>query len=251
MAVEGLLRRGKAVKAVTRDGRLSLPGADTFPGTLTSDPGDVTKIDTLLQALDGCGAVIFCASASKKGGTAEQVDYQGVVNTAKACLQLKTPRLVVVSSGAVTKPDSIGYKVTNIFGTDPSRPLWYPVPGTDIMTFKRKGEVELVEAYAGAPKGVSYTIIRPGGLTDGPLKDVSEIELNQGDTIGGTISRSNLAEVVVEAALSPDTENTAFEVFDGSTRGPLQKVFPTTSGYERKANNYPGLFKGLDRSVGL
>lgn len=38
----------------------------------------------------------------------------------------------------------------------------------DIMTFKRKGEVGLEEIYAGAPKGVTYTIVRPGGLKDGP-----------------------------------------------------------------------------------
>ena len=37
------------------------------------------------------------------------------------------------------------------------------------MTLKRKGEVELEEIYAGAPKGVSYTVLRPGGLTDGPV----------------------------------------------------------------------------------
>ena len=37
------------------------------------------------------------------------------------------------------------------------------------MTLKRKGEVELEAIYAGAPKGVTYTIVRPGGLTDGPV----------------------------------------------------------------------------------
>lgn len=39
----------------------------------------------------------------------------------------------------------------------------------DIMTLKRKGEVGLEEIYAGAPKGVTYTIVRPGGLTDGGI----------------------------------------------------------------------------------
>lgn len=37
----------------------------------------------------------------------------------------------------------------------------------DIMTLKRKGEVELEEIYANAPKGLTYTVVRPGGLTDG------------------------------------------------------------------------------------
>lgn len=37
------------------------------------------------------------------------------------------------------------------------------------MTFKRKGEVEVEGLYESAPKGVTYTIVRPGGLTDGPV----------------------------------------------------------------------------------
>lgn len=37
------------------------------------------------------------------------------------------------------------------------------------MTLKRQGEVGLEEIYAKAPKGVTYTIVRPGGLTDGPI----------------------------------------------------------------------------------
>ncbi|CAM9465070.1 unnamed protein product, partial [Ectocarpus sp. 4 AP-2014] len=154
LAVEGLLKRGRNVRAVTRTGEFSLGGGDGGD-LMTTAKGDVTKTDTLKQALAGCGAVLFCASASKKGGNAEAVDYQGVLNTAQACVELGVPRLVVISSGAVTKPDSLGFKVTNIFG--------------NIMTLKRKGEVGLEEIYAAAPKGVTYTIVRPGGLTDGAV----------------------------------------------------------------------------------
>lgn len=42
---------------------------------------------------------------------------------------------------------------------------------------------------------------------------VSGIELNQGDTIGGTVNRADVAEVVVEAALSPAAENAVFELY--------------------------------------
>eukprot|EP00904_Undaria_pinnatifida_P004351 jgi/Undpi1/13917/HiC_scaffold_9.g03568.m1 len=235
LAVDGLRLRGKAVRAVTRTGAFALP--QDAEGGLTLAAGDVTKLETLKEALAGCGAVLFCASASKKGGNAEAVDYQGVLNTARACVELGVPRLLVVSSGAVTKPDSIGFKVTNIFG--------------NIMTLKRKGEVELEEIYAKAPKGVTYTIVRPGGLTDGAVIGPKGIELNQGDTIGGTVNRADVAEVLVEAALSPSTENTLFEIYDKSTAGPLQKGLPKTSGYERRGDNYPALFQGLEKGVGL
>ncbi|CAM9547189.1 unnamed protein product [Scytosiphon promiscuus] len=239
LAVEGLLKRGKAVRAVTRTGDFSLAGSGGGADLemMSKAAGDVTKADTLKQALAGCGAVLFCASASKKGGNAEAVDYQGVLNTARACVDLGVPRLVVISSGAVTKPDSIGFKVTNIFG--------------NIMTLKRKGEVGLEEIYAGAPKGVTYTIVRPGGLTDGGLVGPAGIELNQGDTIGGTVGRADVAEVVVEAALSPATENTVFEIYDKKSRGPLQGNLPKTSGFERSGDNYAAMFKDLQSGVGL
>ena len=68
------------------------------------------------EAFKGAGGVIFTASASKKGGDAKHVDYLGVANTARAALENNVPRLVVVSSGAVTRPESIGFKITNVFG---------------------------------------------------------------------------------------------------------------------------------------
>ena len=87
---------------------------------------DVTKIDTLAPALTGARAVIFAASASKDGGKADAVDYKGVQNVAAECVRLKVPRLVVISSGAITRPNSLGFKITNLFGRimvrgDPSR----------------------------------------------------------------------------------------------------------------------------------
>ncbi len=64
--MEGLLKRGKAVRAVTRTGDFSLAGdGGGGDALMTTAAGDVTKADTLKQALAGCGAVLFCASASK------------------------------------------------------------------------------------------------------------------------------------------------------------------------------------------
>lgn len=39
----------------------------------------------------------------QKGGKAEAVDYQGVLNTAQACVELGVPRLVVISRYICTK----------------------------------------------------------------------------------------------------------------------------------------------------
>lgn len=63
------MKRGKVVRAVTRTGDFppSLGGGDDggAGALVTTAAGDVTKADTLKQALAGCGAVLFCASASK------------------------------------------------------------------------------------------------------------------------------------------------------------------------------------------
>lgn len=62
--------------------------------------------------------------------------------------------------------------MTNIFG--------------GIMGYKYQGEEALRKLYASsAPKGVTYTIVRPGGLSNDAGLGPSGIELNQKDTIIG------------------------------------------------------------------
>ena len=93
----------------------------------------------------------------------------------------QVPRLVIVSSGGVSKPDSPVYKFLNIFG--------------GIVEEKLKGEDTVCAMYANLKKGdakdkenLTYTIIRPGGLIEDSIHGVSEIKLNQGDTKLGRIS---------------------------------------------------------------
>ncbi len=94
----------------------------------------MTKPASLPEAVRGASAVIFASSASKKGGDAKAVDCDGVENVAKACIDEKVPRLLVISSGAVSRPNSFGYKVTNLFGVRrvsfsspiPTHPPSYP-----------------------------------------------------------------------------------------------------------------------------
>jgi hypothetical protein len=54
------------------------------------------------------------------------------------------------------------------------------------MGLKFLGEEKLRGLYASsAPKGVTYTIVRPGGLSNEAGLGVSGIEINQKDTIIG------------------------------------------------------------------
>jgi uncharacterized protein YbjT (DUF2867 family) len=78
-------------RAVTRSGRKFLQDPLVSIGA-----GDVTKYESIKKAIQGASGVIFVASASgkKKGGDPAHVDYLGVYNTAKACLECKVPKLV-------------------------------------------------------------------------------------------------------------------------------------------------------------
>jgi hypothetical protein len=143
--------------------------------------------------------------------------------------------LVVISSGAITRPNSLGFKITNLFGR--------------IMEYKLKGENALREIYSQDPNR-SYVIIRPGGLLDGAAVGPGRVELNQGDAISGEISRLDLAECAVAAALSKTIPpEVIFELYEAGKNGPLEGNLPQPTGYERSGpkfgNDYEMLFEGL------
>ena len=90
---------------------------DTPSKFVTYGSGDVTNSASIMNAVKGASGVIFAASSSgkKKGGDPAHVDYLGVYNTARACLDCEVPKLVVISAGTVTRPESAGFKATNFF----------------------------------------------------------------------------------------------------------------------------------------
>jgi len=212
---------------------------------------DVTQSSTVSSALKGASAVIFAASASKHGGTPAQVDNDGLLNVAKACIQAKIPKLVIVSSGAVTQPSSPVFLFLNLFGK--------------IMEEKIKGEDAVRSLYASLPSSgdeapLSYTIIRPGGLTEEEGLGVLALELNQGDTKSGRIARADVAQLCIQSIFLPSlTENSTFECYDKDTGAPLATVGASNimksktksetfiSGRECIGNSWEEIFKGLER----
>eukprot|EP00597_Dinobryon_sp_UTEXLB2267_P004033 CAMPEP_0170076872 /NCGR_PEP_ID=MMETSP0019_2-20121128/13804_1 /TAXON_ID=98059 /ORGANISM="Dinobryon sp., Strain UTEXLB2267" /LENGTH=332 /DNA_ID=CAMNT_0010288865 /DNA_START=123 /DNA_END=1121 /DNA_ORIENTATION=+ len=250
LIVEYLAKSGRTVRPTAREVTTksaslfeSLP-KDNDNKTLVEPivSADVTQLASLLNALKGASAVVFAASASRKGGSAQAVDYLGVENIAKACVELKIPRLVVISSGAITKPNSLGFKITNLFG--------------GIMGYKLQGENALRAVYAAnaANTDLSYVIIRPGGLLDGIAAGPAMIELNQGDTISGEVNRADVAQCAAAAAISKTLpRNVTFEMYESGRSGPLEGRFPAVSGLERKSDSgdYEVLFEGLKTDLEL
>lgn len=209
----------------------------------------MTDPTTITSAIEGSRAVIFAASASKQGGTPSAVDNAGLVSVAKACIAAgQVSHLVIVSSGSVTKPDSPVYKFLNLFG--------------NIMEEKIKGEDAVRALYKGDDKNF-FTVVRPGGLTDEPGRGVVALELNQGDTKSGRISRADVAALCVESTFHLKyTGDSTFECYDTDTGKPLQsvgfsnilkaktdesKVFVT--GRECRGDSWENIFSGLEKDA--
>ena len=66
--------------------------------------------------MSGAGAIILATSASPGGGYPQDVDKAGLVAVARAAIAANVPRLVIVSSGSVSKPLSPVYVFLNFFG---------------------------------------------------------------------------------------------------------------------------------------
>jgi hypothetical protein len=113
------------------------------------------------------------------------------------------------------------------------------------------------------PPALTYTVIRPGGLTEEPAQGVSALALNQGDTLSGRISRYDVASLCIAETLYPQyTSATTFECYDADTGKSLNTVgfsnimkqTQTTSNEptsmnerERRGTTYEELFRGLER----
>jgi nucleoside-diphosphate-sugar epimerase len=197
------------------------------------EPVNVVDGDALKASLSKihASAIVFCASSSKQGGTVFQVDDQGVGNAAAAAKELDV-RLVVVSALAVDRPDSKSFQITNTLGGNLN----------GIMDAKRQGEESVRKILE---KSKNYVIVRPGVLLSGKSPNgPSGIQLNQGDTIGGGLSRDELAGAVVGALVSKKRGATV-EVYRTSTATALQPEFKQPNGRELTANTYAGLFDSV------
>ena len=123
----------------------------------------------------------------------EYVDYGGVKNLVDAAKEAGVEHFTLISSMGVTQPDHFLNKVRG-----------------NVLLWKYLGEEHLRRS------GVSYSVIRPGGLSNFP-GGISVINLKQGDApdAQGLITREDVALVAVESLSNPGAENKTFEVVNG------------------------------------
>jgi len=250
--VKALLARGRPCIAATRTGDFI---GDASSKLLQVARGDVTSQASLRELIkpSSLSGVIYAASASrkdeaKKSSNAKLVDREGVVTCAQLCIECEVPRMVLVSSGGVSKPTSAVYLFLNL-------------AANGIMDAKISGEDRMRKLYAApgvAERGVGYTVVRPGGLTREAALGVGAVELNQGDEKSGRIARSDVAGICVESLASSAAFDTTFECYYSNTAKGLGDVMASnakgsteatdvSTGRERRAETWPALFAGLER----
>jgi uncharacterized protein YbjT (DUF2867 family) len=191
--VQMLLDRGDRPRILVRDQDLA---QNIFGDQVDVYVGDVRQPESLLPAVSGVDILISAIGTRTPVGKncPKRVDYEGVINLIQAARESGVQRFILISSISVTQPNH----PMNCFGK--------------ILDWKLKGEDALRES------GLSYAIIRPGGLVDSSESE-KLLVFDQGDKILGTISRTALAETCLCAADYPHNLHITFEIIESEDYG--------------------------------
>lgn len=198
LIVEELIKRNFKVRALLRpaasSSRIQQEGVEAAEA-------DLTSVESLSRAMQGVHFLISAIGSKKPFSSKEnnKVDNMGNQNLAKAAHTQGAQHIVVVSSiGVGESRNALGFLSRLVLGP--------------VLKMKEKSE-EFIRTC-----GVSYTIVRPGGLRD---KEISgECAFGEGGKISGSVSRRQVAKVCVDALTNPAMKNRTLEVVDRSTVKP-------------------------------
>lgn len=184
--VEELVSRNIPVRALVRDEQKA---RNLLPSQVELIVGDILQPETLVAAL-GDSTVVLCAAGAKPSFDPTgpyQVDFQGTKNLVKAAQDRKIQHFVLVSSLCVSQL----FHPLNLF--------WL------LLVWKKQAEEFIRKS------GITYTIVRPGGLKN---DDNSDQVIMQGpDTLfEGSISRKKVARVCVESLFEKARWNQIVEI---------------------------------------
>jgi uncharacterized protein YbjT (DUF2867 family) len=184
--VQQLTARNIPVRALVRD---RARAQRILPESTETAVGDVLEPETLKRAIAGC-TVIICAtgaSPSLNPFGPYQVDYEGTKNLVDVAKVSQIEHFVLVSSLCTSQ----FFHPLNLF--------WL------ILVWKQQAEQYIQRS------GLTYTIVRPGGLKN--TEDGSPIVMSRADTLfEGSISRTQVAQVCVEALSLATAQNKIVEV---------------------------------------
>ncbi|MGK7948691.1 MAG: SDR family oxidoreductase [Xenococcaceae cyanobacterium] len=184
--VKQLVQKNISVRALVRN----LEQAKTIlPPEAELVVGDVLKPETLKTAMSDCNALLCATGASPSLDPTGpyQVDFQGTKNLVDVAKQSNVEHFVIVSSLCVSK----FFHPLNLF--------WL------VLYWKKQAEEYIQRS------GLTYTIVRPGGLKNEDNAD--RIIMSSADTLfDGSIPRPKVAQVSIEALFEPEAKNKIVEI---------------------------------------
>lgn len=184
--VDFLVGRGIPVRALVRN----LEAAkEMLPAEVELVVGDVLKPDSLQAAIADCTVVLSATGAAPSLDPTGpyKVDYEGTKNLIDVAKANGIQHFVMVSSLCTSK----FFHPLNLF--------WL------ILVWKKKAEEYLQNS------GLTYTIVRPGGLKNEDNAD--SIVMSSADTLSdGSIPRQKVAQVCVEALFQDEARDKIVEV---------------------------------------
>jgi uncharacterized protein YbjT (DUF2867 family) len=176
-----LSEQGYKVRAMVRD---KAKAGDLGKGVEVVQ-ADATKPEALGAAMKGATYVISTIGAGgvEPPNNAENVDYKGVVNLTDAAKAAGVKHFVLMSSIGAADPNPETF-LNKRFGM--------------VLMWKGKGEDHLRKS------GVSYTIVRPGGLADCDPGKVGLKIAAGNEALQGRICRSDVGLIMADALTNKD-----------------------------------------------
>ena len=152
---------------------------------------DLERGDDLRPHLGGADAIVFAAGAGPGSGPERKrtVDYGVAVTSMHAARDLGVARYVIVSS--IGTHDVAG-------AAEAMRPY---------LQAKRDADDALTQS------GLDWTIVKPGHLTDAPGSGRVQVSRSFGRR--ADVPRDDVALVLLECLLAPNTIGVEFELFEG------------------------------------
>ncbi len=199
--VKELVQRGIPVRAMVRDREKA---STVLPSEAEIVVGDVLQPESLKAAI-GDSTVVFLATGATPSFDPTgpyKVDYEGTKNLVDLAKQNGIQHFVMVSSLCT----SLLFHPLNLF--------WL------ILVWKKRAE-EYLQA-----SGLTYTIVRPGGLKNEDNSD--GIVMSKADTLfEGSIPRTKVAQVCVEAPFQAAARNQIVEIVANSETAaqPIEALF--------------------------
>ena len=184
--VKELVAQGIPVRALVRD-------ADKAKALLPLEAevvvGDVLKPESLQSALDGCTVLLSATGAAPSFNLTGpySVDFVGNKNLVEAAKAKGIEQFVMVSSLCVSKL------------LHPLNLFWL------ILVWKKQAEQYLQQS------GLSYTIVRPGGLKEEDSDDKVVME-GVDSLFEGSLPRTKVAQVCVAALRDAAAKNKVVEI---------------------------------------